>query len=125
MGEEAGTDCLGGGVVVPLRPAAFARDVADWQPVLEAAAQRGWPAPVVYVAGAGAGRGRGVVLGRLEAAVSAGRHDGLLMALPAVLGDAGRLVRLLVSCTRAGVVVSFVPVGDPGRRVRARGGGWW
>jgi hypothetical protein len=117
---------LGGGVVVPLHPAAYVRDVGDWQPLLEAAAQRGWPVPLVYAAGAGTERGRAGVLRRLEAAVRAGRHDGLLMPLSGVLGDAGRLMGVLVSCTRSGVVVSFVPVGDPGRRMRACGGeGWW
>lgn len=109
-----------GVVVVPVRPAVFVRAGGDWEPLLALAAQRGWPGPVVYAAGAG---GWGAALERLEAAVTAGRHDALLMPLPGVLGEAGRLMRLLRACTRAGVVVSFAPMAEPGRAVRAAGGG--
>jgi hypothetical protein len=108
-------------VVVPVCPAVFVRAVGDWQPLLALAAQRGWPVPVVYAAGAG---GWGAALGRLEAAVIAGRHDALLSPLPGVLGEAGRLMRLLRTCTRSGVLVSFAPVAEPDHTVRAtaRGG---
>lgn len=103
-----------------MRPAVFVRAVGDWEPLLALAAQRGWPAPVVYAASAG---GWGAALGRLEAAVTAGRHDALLMPLPGVLGEARRLMRLLGACTRAGVAVSFAPVADPARTARAAGRG--
>ena len=93
-------------------PAAYARwgVAGDRQALAEAAAQRGWPVPVVY-AGGGGPEGRG--LGGLEAAVCAGRHDGLLLPLPGTLGSAGRLMRLLLCCTRHGVVVGFVPAASP------------
>jgi len=108
--------------VVPLHPAAYVRDIADRRLLMATAAQRGWPEPVVYAVRAGRAGGRAAALGRLRAAVSAGRHDALLMPLPGVLGDAGQFMRLLASCTRMGVVVSFVPMADPGHAVRAADG---
>src|SRR6266571_4939708 len=70
------------------------------------AAQRGWPVPVVYAVGTGPAGGRAAALGRLRAAVSAGRHDALLMPLPGALGDAGQFMGLLALCTRMGGVVA-------------------
>ncbi len=110
-------------MVAPLLPAAYVRDIADWQLLMTTAAQRGWPVPVVYAVGTGPAGGRAAALGRLRAAVSAGRHDALLMPLPGALGDAGQFMGLLALCTRMGVVVSFVPRGDSGPIVRAAGGG--
>jgi hypothetical protein len=63
--------------------------------------------------------GAGLALGRLQAAVSRGRHDGLLMRLPGAPGNPPWLMALLRSCTSQGVTVSFVlaspaPGGWPG-----------
>jgi hypothetical protein len=45
----------------------------------------------------------------LEAAISAGRHDALLLAGPVtVSGNPARLMRLLSSCTKHGVAVEIL-----------------
>jgi len=80
------------------------------QTMLLAAAQRGWPAPAIY-AEAGEDQqagGYGPALRRLEAAITAGRHDALLLTAPGTLGDAEPLMHLLARCTALGVPVSFV-----------------
>jgi hypothetical protein len=98
-------------MVSPCRPAAYTRYGAtgDVSALALAAAQHGLPAPQFY-GGLGA-HGGGQVLESLEAALSTGRHDVLLMALPAALANPTRLMRLLTSCTRHGVRVVFVPAG--------------
>ncbi|HTP15366.1 MAG TPA: recombinase family protein [Streptosporangiaceae bacterium] len=84
--------------------------LADRQAMAQAARQRGWPAPAIYADDGPGQAGRpGPALGRLEAAVIAGRHDGLLVAVPGTLGNPAPLMRLLSHCTRHGVTVSFVP----------------
>lgn len=105
---------------MPNRPAAYARDAVDRQALIQAAAQRGWAAPVIYAADARLAGQQDPAVDQLEAAVVAGRHDALLMPLPGTLGDATRLMRLLSSCARHGVPVSFTPTtpapGRPGGR---------
>jgi hypothetical protein len=56
----------------------------------------------------------GPALDRLHAAISTGRHDALLMSLPARLANPAPLMRLLASCTCHGVIVQFIP--PPRRR---------
>jgi hypothetical protein len=79
--------------------------------VAEAANRRGWPTPTVY-ADANVPHladGYGPALARLEAAISAGRHDALLLAGPVtVSGNPARLMRLLSSCTKHGVAVEIL-----------------
>jgi hypothetical protein len=105
---------------MPKRPAAYARDAVDRQALIQAAAQWGWAAPVIYAADACLADQQDPVVDQLEAAVVAGRHDALLMPLPGTLGDAARLMRLLSSCAHHGVPVSFTPTapvpGPPGGR---------
>jgi hypothetical protein len=74
----------------------------------QAARQRGWPAPVMYADRPDGAGEPGSALGRLEAAIAAGRHDALLMPLPRSLGDPAPLMRLLARCTQLGVAVSLV-----------------
>jgi hypothetical protein len=76
----------------------------------EGAAQRGWPAPVIYREDdADAGAGGLPALARLEAAIESGRHDALLITDPgAVTGKAIYLMGLLLRCTRNGVVAGFL-----------------
>jgi hypothetical protein len=99
------------------RPAAYIRsafaDGADLarhhEAVAEGARQRGWPEPEVYAEDPGLAEGYGPALAWLEAAIEAGRHDGLLITDPgAVTGTATHLMRLLFRCTRHGVVVGFL-----------------
>ena len=69
------------------------------------------PAPVVYADDNAPplADGYGPALARLEAAISAGRHDTLLLAGPAAArGNPARLMRLLASCTRHGVAVEVL-----------------
>jgi hypothetical protein len=79
--------------------------------VAEAARWRGWPVPVVYADDnvPQVADGSGPALARLEAAISAGRHDTLLLAGPAtVRGNPARVMRLLASCTKHGVAVELL-----------------
>ena len=94
---------------MPKRPAAYVRDAVDRQALAQAAAQRGWAAPVIYAAGTRLADRTDPAVDQLEAAVAAGRHDALLMPLPGTLGDAARLMRLLSSCAHHGVLVTFLP----------------
>jgi hypothetical protein len=85
--------------------------------VAEAARWRGWPAPVVYADDnvPHLADGYGPALARLEAAISTGRHDTLLLAGPAaVSGNPARLMRLLASCTKHDVAVELL--GPPAPR---------
>jgi Resolvase, N terminal domain len=96
--------------------------------VAEVASWRGWPAPTVYADDSvpPLADGYGPALARLEAAISAGRHDRLLLAGPATLrGNPARLMRLLASCTKHGVAVEVLgppaphdSQGMPGRPAR-------
>lgn len=93
------------------RPAAYIPAAAEpgalvsEQTMAKAARQRGWPAPEMYADGPGE---PGPAIGRLEAAITAGRHDALLIPLPRTLGDPASLMRLLTWCTQHGVAVSMV-----------------
>jgi hypothetical protein len=115
-------------VTVPVRPAAFipraetgAAALTGRPGMAEAARLRGWPAPTIYAEDdePHGPAGEGLTLRRLEAAITAGRHDALLLTAPGTLGDPGPLMRLLSRCTTHGVQVSFVPLpggGHLGRR---------
>jgi hypothetical protein len=100
-------------VTFPRRPAAYIPAaepgaLVSEQAMAKAARQRGWPAPEIYADGLGAAGEPGPALRRLEAAITAGRHDALLMPLPRTLGDPASLMRLLSRCTQHGVAVSMV-----------------
>ena len=97
-----------------LCPAAYVRRPGDWPALAEAAARRGWPVPVIYCDGPGMAASAGLAHGRLQAAVSRGCHDSLLMPLPGMLGNPQWLMGLLRSCTCHGVTVSFVLPCRPG-----------
>jgi hypothetical protein len=77
-----------------------------------AARQRRWPAPKIY-AETGEDGEDGQALARLERAITAGRHDAVLMPPP---GDPSHLMRLLMHCTRHGVTVTFVAAQVPAPR---------
>jgi hypothetical protein len=102
----------------PKYPAAYltASSVRGQADVSMAARQRGWPEPDVYADRPDAGN-PGPALTELAAAVAAGRHDGLLLAMPTAADSA--TMRLLASCTKHGVRVSFIPP-DPVARRRPR-----
>ena len=95
----------------PRRPAAYVRipGPGGWarHAMAREASERGWPPPEVYAEEDGNDAGRyGQALERLERAISAGRHDALLIAAP---GDPSRVMGLLSRCTRHGVAGSFLP----------------
>jgi hypothetical protein len=97
-------------MTTPRRPAAYIRIAGtdSWacHAMRQAASQRGWPAPVIYAEDQAMADGSyGQAMGRLEAAIAAGRHDALLLAAPA---NPGQLMRLLALCTKTGVAVSFL-----------------
>lgn len=100
-------------MTTPRRPAAYIGDAADGarRQMTLAARRRRWAAPVIYAESGEAGA-EGQALARLSAAITAGQHDGVLMAPP---GDPSPLFGLLLRCTRHGVTVSFVTAGVPGR----------
>jgi hypothetical protein len=111
-------------VTAPGRPAAFIPRGAPGPAALmsrramvQAALLRGWPAPTVYAEDdePPGPATDGQTMRRLEAAITAGRHDALLLVAPGTLGDPGPLMRLLSRCTTHGVRVAFVPPGSPGR----------
>jgi hypothetical protein len=98
-------------VTHPVRPAAYVshRGTGAWarHVMIREATTRGWPTPEIYPEDDSTADGSyGPALDRLEAAITAGRHDALLIAAPA---DPGRLMRLLSVCTSHGVSVSFLP----------------
>jgi len=76
----------------------------------EAVRRKGWAAPTVYVEEAAvASSGRQPAVADLTGAISAGRHDVLLVSLSTVSGlPPGPLMRLLTGCTRQGVPVEFL-----------------
>jgi hypothetical protein len=76
-----------------------------------AAAERGWAEPDLYIDNPDTGS-PGIAMEELTAAIAAGRHDGLLLAMSPT-GDPAML-RLLATCTAQGVTVSFVPLADAG-----------
>jgi hypothetical protein len=104
---------------LPRRPAAYlqlaagASALAGRDQLTLAARQRGWPPPVIY-ADDGGGPDPGPGLRRLEAAVTAGRHDALLLPAPGALGRPVPLMRLLARwCAQHGVTVVVVPPAAP------------
>lgn len=77
--------------------------------MMQESRHRGWPAPIIYAdSGDGFQDDADSALDRLEAAISAGRHDALLLTVPGILRDPASLMRLLARCTKHGVTVSFV-----------------
>jgi hypothetical protein len=95
----------------PKQPAAYARrgGAADRRALAQAADQRGWPAPALYADDALLPADRyGPALDQIAAAITTGRHDALLLPMPATVSDHARLARLLRSCTMHGVTVSLV-----------------
>lgn len=103
-------------MTVPRRPAAYLPPAAAAplrlasEQVMAEAARRGWPVPVVYADDPGPTGEPGPALGRLEAAITAGRHDALLIPAPGSLGDpAAPLMRVLARCARHGVAVGGAP----------------
>jgi hypothetical protein len=89
----------------PRHPAAYLRPCSgiDRRGMVLAARDRGWPRPTIY------SDDNGSALDRLIAAISAGRHDGLLL----IAGNPVPLMRLLSVCTKRGVTVSFIPPALP------------
>jgi hypothetical protein len=89
----------------------------------ELARQRGWPAPVIYAEDSSAednrpGEASGSPgLARLAAAISAGRHDALLIPGLAMITRAPvQLMTILSRCSAHGVAVQFcsTPAAGPG-----------
>src|SRR6266542_24691 len=101
----------------PMRPAAYIRvrpghgslSPAQRAAILEVASQRGWPEPTIYADdGQVQADGYGQALARLSAAISAGRHDAVIMASTAAMSRSpARLMAFLVRCTHHGVAVEF------------------
>ena len=86
------------------------------QAIAEIVRERGWPAPAVYAdqGDHAPADGHSPALANLIAAISAGRHDALLVTgLGAISGGpAYRLSRLLLCCTNHGVAVEFLTSPD-------------
>jgi hypothetical protein len=94
-------------MALPRRPAALLPAAAPsaTRAAALAAARRGWPRPAVYAGADG--------LEQRRAAVTAGRHDAVLMPAATAAGAMRRpdaLVALLAACTAAGVPVSVAPL---------------
>jgi hypothetical protein len=111
---------------LPRRPAAYLQRAAAGASALVgpdqltlAARQRGWPSPVVYADGGGPDPGP--ELRRLAAAITAGRHDALLLPAPEAIGRPVPLTRLLERCTQHGIAVVVVPPAAPGLAFPAAG----
>jgi hypothetical protein len=107
----------------PERPAAYlkaagpgSRSVtAQQDAVARYSRELGWPAPAVYADPAGSRPG--AALAALAGAVSAGRHDALIVAGSVLTEGPVPLLGLLLTCTRHGVPVRFalLPAPPPGR----------
>jgi hypothetical protein len=95
----------------PHYPAAYLSvgSLAGQLAMVEAAAQRGWPEPDLYAGPPGSGS-PALALAELTAAIAAGRHDALLLAIPPA--DQPSLMELLATCTSHGVTVSFLRPGQ-------------
>ncbi|HEY6279061.1 MAG TPA: recombinase family protein [Streptosporangiaceae bacterium] len=105
----------------PRRPAAYicgtpASDVGALMmrqhALAEAALRRGWPAPQIYADEDDPGRPQGAspALDKLVTAITAGRHDALIISgLSSISGGpACLLTKLLFRCTAHGVAVEFL-----------------
>jgi hypothetical protein len=95
----------------PHYPAAYLRvgSLAGQLAMVEAAAERGWPEPDLYTGPADAGS-PALALAELTAAIAAGRHDAVLLAIPPA--DQPAIMELLAACTKHGVTVSFLAPGQ-------------
>lgn len=118
-----------------MRPAAYIRvrpghgslSPAQRAAILEVASQRGWPEPTIYADdGPVQADGYGQALARLSAAISAGRHDAVIMASTAAMSRSpARLMAFLVRCTHHGVAVEFTsPRAAPPVLMRPPPSGW-
>jgi hypothetical protein len=89
----------------PRYPAAYLRTSSPsmQMAMVNAARQRGWPEPDIYVDVPGS---ESPGLAELTTAIAAARHDALL--LPIALADDPEIRRLLATCTQQGAVVSFL-----------------
>jgi len=119
---------------------------AQQRAIRQAAREHGWPEPAMYVdidgAGTGqpmgsgqvadisraTGRGRGLgqALAKLNAAISTGRHDALILGgIATIRGTREDLAGLLSGCTRHGVTVECatpVPPASSDKPQQGRGG---
>jgi hypothetical protein len=107
----------------PIRPAAYLRlasgpgvltPARQRDAVVEAARQRGWPAPTVYADhGPVPAEGYGPSLALLSAAIGAGRHDAVILpGAGAISRSSADMMAFLFRCTHHGVTVEFL--GPPG-----------
>jgi len=80
--------------------------------ILDLADRNGWPEPAVYFDRDQPGYDS--ALAELTAAITAGRHDAVLLVGPgAIRGCPGHLLQdLLASCTRQGVSVDYLILGS-------------
>jgi hypothetical protein len=103
----------------PTRPAAYicgdqggdAQTLARLaQAAVERASERGWPEPAVYAdAGQDLAGAHAPGLASLSAAVSAGRHDAVLITGPSLARPGPEyLMEFLFRCTQQGVLVDFL-----------------
>jgi hypothetical protein len=103
------------------RPAAYIRAGVDWDAVIRTAQHQaianltrshGWPEPQLYLDQdqADPAPGDGGALAALTAAISAGRHDAVLIVGPGVIHNCQShlLWRLLWHCSRHGVSVDYL-----------------
>jgi DNA invertase Pin-like site-specific DNA recombinase len=111
-------------VSLPARPAAYirvvgARNASDphvqdqVRAVLAAAAQRGWPQPVVYTEiGLPGWPWPGSVLARLAGYLASGRHDAIIVAnLSRISRDPAEVLAFAVRCDRCRVSLEAVEEG--------------
>jgi hypothetical protein len=103
----------------PKRPAAYVRLASgpgaptpgrQRDAIVAAARERGWPDPVVYAdEGPVPAEGLGPALASLSAAISAGRHDAVIVPGAGVMSrNSAEMMAFLFRCTRHGVAVEFL-----------------
>jgi hypothetical protein len=103
----------------PMRPAAYIRlasgpgapaPARQRDAIVEAARQRGWPDPAVYAdEGPVPAQGHGPALASLSAAISAGRHDAVIVpGAGAISRSSADMMAFLFRCTSHGVAVEFL-----------------
>lgn len=93
--------------------------IAQRSAVLDLITAQGWPEPTLYLDEDWSGvlADHETALAALAAAISAGRHDAVLLVGPrAIRGCPAHLLRrLLFSCSRHGVSVDYVIPATPAR----------
>jgi hypothetical protein len=111
-------------MTVPTRPAAYICGAQGGdeqtlarlaQAAAERASERGWPEPAVYAdAGQDLADAPAPGLASLSAAISAGRHDAVLITGPSLaMPGPEYLMEFLFRCTRQGVLVDFLSCPAP------------